>query len=184
VTLEEQLNALSKLGLTLNDGVTVDDLLYSFDREEYENEPFALILFVLGIEVEREPWGRSVCSRVWNLDMECIYETGDYVRIVRRLCQVAGQTNRITDIEDFVDLESRRAWLKYSVDGQHRNYMVNVDNDWADPETIAKIMSDIERDGFRFYAKDNGQASIWYYLDSDTAQKLNALTGNALVLGP
>lgn len=184
MTLEEQLDALSKLGLALNDGVTVDDLLYSFDREEYENEPFNLILFVLGIEVEREPWDRSVCSRAWNLDMECIDGTGDYVRIVKRLCEVAGQPNLITDIEDFVDIESGQAWLNYSVDGQQRNYTINVDNDWADPNVIAKIMSDIERDGFRFYGKDNGQASIWYYLDSDTAKKLNALANNALVLGP
>ena len=52
-------------------------------------------------------------------------------------------------------------------------------------------MADIERDGFRFYAKDNGQASIWHYLDDETASKLddetasklNALSGNALVLG-
>lgn len=184
MTLEQQLEALSEVGLTLNDGVTVDDLLYSFDREEFESEPFDLILFVLGIEVEREPWGRPVCSRAWNLDMECIAETGDYVQIVKRLCEVAGQPSRITDIEDFVDLESGQAWLKYSVDGQARNYTVTVNNDWADPDTIAKIMADIERDGFRFYAKDNGQASIWFYLDSDTAQKLNELTNNALILGP
>lgn len=184
MTLEQQLSALSELGLKLNDGVTVEDLLYSFDREQYENEPFDLILFVLGIEVERQPWGRWISSSAWNLDMECIVATGDYVRIVQRLCDIAGQSNLITNIEDFVDLESGKAWLKYSVDGQPRNYTVTVNDDWADPDTISRIMSDIERDGFRFYAKDNGQASIWYYLDSDTALKLNALADNALVLGP
>ena len=41
-------------------------------------------------------------------------------------------------------------------------------------------MRDIERDGKRFYGKDNGQASIWFYLDQTAADKLNALTGNAL----
>jgi hypothetical protein len=181
--LEQQLAALSELGIELNDGVTVDDLLYSFDRKDYEIEPFELILFVLGIEVEREPWGRWISSRAWNLDMECIVETGDYVQIVRRLCEISGQPNLIIDIEDFINLESGQAWLKYSVDGQTRNYSVTVDNDWADPNIITLIMADIERDGFRFYAKDNGQASIWYYLDADTAQKLNELADNALVLG-
>ena len=183
MTLEEQLESLSELGLKLNKGVTVDDLLYSFSREEYESEPFELILFVLGIEVERQPWGRPICSRAWNLDMECIENTGDYVQIVTRLCEVAGQPDLITNIEDFVDLELGQAWLKYTIDGQTRNYTVTVDNDWADADTISKIMADIERDGFRFYAKDNGQASIWYYLDDETAKKLNALSGNALVIG-
>ena len=42
-------------------------------------------------------------------------------------------------------------------------------------------MKDIERDGKRFYAKDNGQASTWFYLDEVTAMKINALTGNMLV---
>jgi hypothetical protein len=79
MTLEKQLAELNRLGLNLADGVTIDDLLYSFGRQEYEKKPFDLILFVLGIEVERKPWGRPICSRVWNFDTECINGTGDYV---------------------------------------------------------------------------------------------------------
>jgi hypothetical protein len=184
MTLEDQLAALSELGLSLNDGVTVDDLLYSFDRKEFEARPFDLLLFALGTEVERAPWNRAVCSRAWNLDMECICETGDYVRIAKRLCEVAGQPERLTSIEDFVDLERGEAWLNYLVGVSSRHYDVKVDNDWADPDTIAGIMSDIEHDGFQFYGKDNGQATIWFYLDADTAAKLNKLSGNGLVPGP
>src|SRR5690242_11344950 len=112
MTLEDQLAALSELDLTLNDGVTIDDLLCSFDREDYEETPFDLILFVLGTEVEKAPWGRAVCSRVWNLDMECICETGDYARIAKRLCEVAGQPDCFTNIEDYVDLVRNEAWLR------------------------------------------------------------------------
>jgi hypothetical protein len=184
MTLEQQLDALAEIGLTLNDGVTIDDLLYSFDRENYEDEPFDLILFVMGSEVERGPLERSVCSRAWNLDMECIVETGDYARIVKRLSEVAGLSHVITDIEDHVDLESGEAWLKYVVDGKPRHYVIPVNDDWADPDTVAAIMADIERDGYRFYGKDNGQATIWYYLDSKTAKKLNELSNNGLVPGP
>ena len=182
--LEQQLESLAALGFELNEGVTIDDILYSFGEDEFENEPFDLILFVLGIEIEREPWGRPFCSRAWNFDMECIYGSGDYVRIVQRLFEVANQSDLITDIEDHVDMDSGKAWLKYKVDGEPREYAVKVNDDWADPDTIAKIMSDIERDGRRFYAKDNGQASVWYYLDSETAMELNRLSGNALVMGP
>ena len=178
--LENQLESLAELGLTLNSGVTIDDLLYSFGRDEYESEPFDLILFVFGSEIEREPWGRSVCSRVWNLDMECIGESGDYAEIVKRLREVAGQPELIADIEDFVDLESGKAWLKYNIDGESREYTVTVNDDWADPDTISKVMADIERDGMHFYAKDNGQASIWFYLTTETAKSLNQLSGNAL----
>lgn len=180
VTLEQQLETLAQLGLPLNHGVTIDDLLYSWDREEYESQPYDTVLFMLGSEVEREPWGRNICDSAWNFDVECIEDTGDYVRIVQNLCRVAGMPDLITDAEDFVDIANETAWLKYKIDGETRQYNVAVDNDWADPETVGSIMEDIERDGKRFYAKDNGQASIWFYLDKSTADKLNRLTRNAL----
>lgn len=180
VTLEEQLETLSQFGLALNDGVTVDDLLYSWDRQDYENQPYDTLLFMLGSEVEREPWGRNVCDRAWNFDVECIEDTGSYVTILENLCRVAGIPDLITDVEDFVDIENETAWLKYTIDGRQRHFNIPVDNDWADPETVSAVMRDIERDGKRFYGKDNGQASIWFYLDQTAADRLNALTGNAL----
>lgn len=180
VTLEEQLAHLAELGLKLDDGITIDDLLYSFDREEYEKQPFDLILFVLGIEVERAPWGRPVCLRVWNFDTECITSTGDYVCIIKRLCQVAGQPDRLTEISDFVDIDAGKAWLKYKVDGIERNWPIEVNDDWADTLTLNYVMDDIERDGLRYYFKDNGQAMVLFYLDADKAAKLNRLSNNGL----
>ena len=147
--LEKQLAKLAELGLALDPGITIDDLLHSFDREEFEEEPFDLVLFALGIEVEREPWGRAVCSRAWNFDTECIHQTGDYVRIVKRLCRVAGEPDLLREVSDSVDLEKKDARLQYKVGDLERNWKVAVNNDWIDPETIAKIMGDIERDGRR-----------------------------------
>lgn len=183
IKLEEQLDALAQLGLRLNEGVTVDDLLYSWDREEYERQPFDTLLFTLGCEVERRPWGRHVSDNAWNFDVECIEDTGDYVAIVGNLCRIAGISNLIRELKDFVDIEAGKAWLKYNIGGQIRYYDIPVDDDWADPDTVLAIMRDIERGGKRFYAKDNGQASIWFYLDEETADKINALTGNALSPG-
>ena len=180
MTLEQQLDALAELGLALNEGVTVDDLLYSWDRENYEEEPFDAILFVLGSEIEREPWGRNICDKAWNLDVECIEDHGAYVTIVENLCRVAGMPDLLTEIDDSVDLENGKAWLKYTIYGEKRHYTIPVDNDCADPKTVGAVMKDLEQDGKRFYAIDNGQASVWFYLDKATADRLNALTGNGL----
>ena len=180
MTLEQQLAKLAELGLTLDPGITVDDILHSFDRRDYEERPFDLILFVLGIEVERAPWGRAVCSRVWNFDTECINSTGDYVHIVKRLCQVAGRPDFLKDISDFVDIDAGKAWLKYKVNGTERNWPVEVNDDWADTLTLNYVMDDIERDGRRFYFKDNGQAMVLFYLDAGSAAELNRLSSNAL----
>lgn len=178
--LEEQLASLADLGLELADGITIDDMLYSFGRDDYEVRPFNLVLFVLGIEVERPPWGRSMCRRVWNFDPECIGSTGDYVRIVQRLAEVADATSRITDLSDLVDLDAGKAWLKYKVDGAERHWNIEVNDDWADTLSIAYVMGDIQSDGKRFFFKDNGQAMVLFYLDETTAAKLNELSGNAL----
>jgi len=182
VTLEQQIDTLARLGVPLNTGVTVDDLLLSWGREEYEDQPYDLLLFVLGSEVEREPWGRRVCDSAWNFDVECIEDTGSYVTIVESLCRVAGMPGLVSGLEDSVDFENETAWLRYTVDAQKRHFDIPVDNDWADPKTISVVMRDIERDGMRFYGKDNGQSTVWFYLDHMTAQKLNALTGNMLKL--
>lgn len=135
---------------------------------------------MLGSEVEREPWGQYACDRAWNVDVECIEDTGSYVTIVKNLCRVAGMPDLISDLEDFVDIETKTAWLKYTINGKQRHFTIPVANDWADPETVRAIMRDIERNGHRFYGKDNGQISVWFYLDKPTADQLNPLTGNAL----
>jgi hypothetical protein len=178
--LEQQLAKLAELGFKLNDGITIDDVLYSFGRDDYEQRPFDLILFVLGVEVERKPWGRSFCSRVWNFDTECINRTGDYVRIVERLCEVAGRPNCLNDVSDFVDLDAGKAWLKYKENGRPADWPVEVNGDWADMMTVNYVITDIQRDGGRFYFKDNGQAMILFYLDARTAAELNRLSNNAL----
>ncbi|HEU5118745.1 MAG TPA: hypothetical protein VFT74_19275 [Isosphaeraceae bacterium] len=182
MTLEQQLARLAELGLQLDEGITIDDILYTFGRTEYENQPFDLLLFVLGIDVERAPWGRPICSRVWNFDTECITSTGDYVRVVKRLCLVAGQPDYLKDVRDFVDVDAGKAWLKYRVEGTHRDWPVIVNDDWVDTMTLSYVMDDIEHDGRRFYFKDNGQAMVLFYLDSETAAKLNVLSNNALKL--
>jgi hypothetical protein len=177
--LETQLEKLAELGLSLNEGITIDDLLYSLDRSTYEANPFDDILHTLGIEVEREPWGRRMCDRVWNFDTECIYSTGDYVDIVKQLCLLTGNTE-LVDINDLVDLEANSAWLEYTIDGRNQRHAIEINSDWADTLTLTYVMEDLQRDDKQFYTKDNGQAMLLFYLDRDTAIALNDLCDDAL----
>jgi hypothetical protein len=178
--LEEQLAELARAGLELEPGVTVDDLLYSFDRESIEAKPFDLLLFLFGVEVEREPWGRAFCRKVWNFDTECIESSGAYVAIVQRLADVAGATGRLTDVRDHVDIEGGEAWLEYTLDGKHRRCVAEVRDDWADMEVVCCVMEDLAAGGRRFYSKDNGQAMILFFLDEAAARRINELSNGAL----
>lgn len=180
--LEEQIEKLSEIGLFLNNGVSIDDLLLSYSREEYESAPFDLILFVYGIEIEEEPWGRFICDQAWNFDVEAIEDNGSYVEIVKQLHRISGNSKRIEGLIDSIDIEGSRALLQYEIDGVKREFRPVVDNDWADAEIIEKIMNDLRQPGYNFYPKDNGQASIWFYLSEQQALALNKLANNVFNL--
>ncbi|GAA4434062.1 hypothetical protein [Bremerella cremea] len=179
-TLTQQLETLQKLGIELAEGITVDDLLVSFDQASFEADPYSLLLFVLGIEAEERPYGRRISQDVWNFDTECITGTGSYVPIVQNLASLAGQSERITEIEDFVDLEEGQAWLKYRLDGQPQTWDVEVDDDWADPMVVNYVMGDLEKPNQHFYALDNGQSAILLFLEDSTAKELGKLVSEPL----
>ena len=173
--LEAQLAKLTELGLVLNPGITIEDILESSDRSEYEQEPFECLLFSFGSEVEGEPRGRRICDRVWNFDTECIAATGDYVNIVRNLCLLTGDPEYLTEIVDEIDLAEGKCWLEYNLREQRQHWTIEVNDDWADMMTITYVMEDLQRDGKQFYVKDNGQAMILFYLDRATAEQLSDL---------
>lgn len=180
--LENQIEQLAGLGLPLNDGVTVDDLLLSWSRNEYEQKPFDLVLYTYGMEIEEQPWGRFICDRAWNFDVECIEDNGDYATIVRNFHRITGAGKRLDDLSDRVDFEAKKASLRYKIDGTPREFEIDMDDDWADPATVEAIMNDMRGEGFDFYEKDNGQASVWFYMTPDNAHALNSLAANVFGL--
>ena len=178
--LEAQLDKLAELGLVLNPEVTIDDLLYSSERAEFEKDPFNCLLFLFGAEVEREPYGRRICNQVWNFDLECIDGTGDYVNIVQNLCFLAGKSNYLTDLVDYINLDytnmaASECWLEYTIDDRRQHWPIEANGDWADMMTITYVMEDLQQEGKQFYSKDNGQSMILFYLDRVTAEKLGDL---------
>ncbi len=131
MTLEDQLSALAEIGLALAPGRSVADLLHLFPREAYEHEPFELLLFVMGIEVEAEPWGRRFSDRVWNFDSECVDGPGSYVKIANHLGRVSGRPDALTDLRDHVDFETGKAWMEYKVGDRRQHWDIEIVDDWA-----------------------------------------------------
>lgn len=174
VTLEEQLARLASIGLVPNAGVTVDDFLRSFSREDYEAAPFDLVLFVFGIELEREPFGRFVSDVAWNLDTECVEGPGSYRAILENLCRIAGNPELVTEVVDEVDVTQDSGTIEYTIAGERRILSVQIHEDWADPEVVGQILADIEGElpGRRFYAKEDGQTSVWFALTPEQVEAL------------
>ncbi len=100
-TLEEKLATLEKCGLTLKAPFTVDDLLKSRDREEYEKDGYESVLYGLGMTEEQEPW-RDHSGNIWNFDTEAIQDHGDYKRIAERMVELSQGGLTLQNIQDHV----------------------------------------------------------------------------------
>ncbi|RYG38105.1 MAG: hypothetical protein EON93_02610 [Burkholderiales bacterium] len=183
VSLEVQISALADAGLAMASGRTIDELLTSWARADYENDPYHLLLFMYGVEVEEAPWGRWFCERGWNFDMECLNAAGDYASAFGEIVRITGQPELVTDMSDDFDIDRESAHIRYTVNGRERVLEARVDNDWADPEAVRAFVQDIEDavgGGQRFWAADNGQASVLFFLTDAAAARINSLRADTL----
>ena len=183
VALETQIETLELAGLKLAPGRTIDELLDSWPRREYESDPWNLILLMYGCEVEAEPWGRFYCERAWNFDMECLENEGDYVRAFRQILRIAGATDQVTALSDDFDINKADCTIRYTIRGRQASIQAIVNSDWADPEAVITFVRDVEAtvgDGRRFWAADNGQASILLFVTDAEAARVNAFRPGVL----
>lgn len=162
---------------------TIDELLRSWPRADYETDPYNLLLFMYGSEVETGPSGRFFCARGWNFDMECLYERGDYVRAFEDIVRITGHPRLVADMSDNFDPGYDACEIRYKLQGREKSLSARVDNDWADPKAVAAFMLDLESaigDGQRFWAADNGQSSVLFFVHDAEAAKINALRERVL----
>lgn len=183
IPLEDQIAALADAGLALAPGRTADELRLSWGDDYYESDPYGLLLFMYGGEVEEEPWGRIFCERAWNFDMECLEQPGDYARAFREIVRITGRPDLVTDLTDDFSLNAQTVTIRYTINGQPRAQQAQVDNDWADPDTVTAFVKDVEAavgDDRRFWASDNGQSSTLFFITAAEAAKINALRPDLL----
>ena len=138
ISLEQQYKTLSLCGIKLRPGLSVEHLLASFDRETFEEEPYTLLLTLMGRELEVEPF-EKVSDDIWCFDVECIEDHNDYARIAERLRDLAGESFPLEDIKDYVDVEEQQAWLSFRLDGEDYKWTASVVHDYADPEILSQL---------------------------------------------
>jgi hypothetical protein len=143
-SIEHRLAALQPLGLGLNSGRTVAELLESWDREAFDQDPILLYLS-LGGEVEVGPTqGERFCDRMWRFDTECVTGSGDYVEIINNLSRLTSGELSISNVIDSVDLDAPTAWVAFDVGNDRCHWEAVVDDDWADMSIITKFAALLE----------------------------------------
>ena len=176
-TLEEKLAALATCGITLRPEFSVDDLLSSWGRAQYEEPGFDMTLVGVGMTQEEPPWTpRS--DMLWHFDTECIEDHGSYVAIATRLKELAGGSLPLTRIEDYVDLEEGEAWLSFEIGGKTTKIDCQVDDDWVDAAVFApfvRLLADHDPSKIFLYYNLGGQDCIIGCLDKADYGKLRKL---------
>ena len=140
LSVEEQLENLSDCGISLRPDMNRDILFSDYDPDDFEREPYLLLLVTLGGETEEEPYG-FLSTDIWHFDAECIEDHGDYARIAMRMEELAGGDLPLEKIEDYVDIEEAKAWLAFRLDHQDYKWVLEVDNDWVDQRVFSEFVS-------------------------------------------
>ena len=144
LTLEQKLEQLAGCGLKLATPFTVDDLLSSWDRSEYEEPGYTMVLVGLGMTEEQEPW-RNHCVNLWHFDTECIEHKGSYVAIAQRMAEMTQGALVLENIRDHVDLDNEKeAWFAFTWRGQEIRVDCKVNDDWVDPDIFATFVKLLE----------------------------------------
>ena len=132
VSLEKQIQVLQECGIELLPEITIEHLLASYNRDDYENEPYLHLLIAMGGEQEEEPYG-ALSANIWHLDTECIEDHGAYAAIAHRMRGLAGDALKLEEINDYVDVvEEGEAWLSFKLNGKQIRWEPNVQDDWVD----------------------------------------------------
>lgn len=176
-SLEQKLEALASCGITLRPEFSVDDLLGSWDRAEYEEPGFNLTLVGIGTTQEEAPWTpRS--ENVWHFDTECIEDHGVYAGIAKRMVELAGGSLPLTDIDDHVDIEEGEAWLSFKLDGETIRIDCAVDDDWVDSKVFGhfvRLLAEKAPSKIYFHYDLGGQDCIIGCLDHENYRKLRKI---------
>jgi hypothetical protein len=111
-------------------------------------------------------------SRGFNLDYECIYETGDYSSIVEQLVFITGQSDRLSNLLDHVDLPKKEVWIQFEFAGKRYKLTPEINNDWACDKTIKRIARIIKPSDCCFYKLNDGQSDNIFCFTRDIEKEL------------
>ncbi len=140
MTIEEKLDSLAECGLKLRDPFGVSDLIRSWGREALDKPGYDLALVCLGMTQEEPPWTPH-CDNLWHFDTECIEDDGSYVRIAKRMEEIAQDSLPLSDLQDHVDIENGIAWLRFTCHGQPIQVDCAVADDWVDAGIFRHFVS-------------------------------------------
>jgi hypothetical protein len=184
-TIEEKLHALAECGFKLNAPFGVPDLVDSWgSREELDEPGWDLAMVSLGMRHETPPYTPH-CNNLWHFDPECISGDGSYARIAKRLSEMTEGSLPLSDLHDHVDVEQRKAWIRFTCRDEPYHFTFAVEDDWADPSIFTRfveLLAKYHANKLFIYYHLGGQDCVIGCTTWEQYEKLKDLTRNVLQL--
>jgi hypothetical protein len=178
MTIEEKLCALAECGPKLKDQFGVPDLVKSWGREALDEPGYNMALVCLGMAQEEPPWTTPHCENLWHFDTECIEGDGSYVRIGKRMTEMTQGSLSLSELQDHVDIEKGKAWLRFHYKGKPVHIECVVDNDWVDPGVFSRfvdLLAKSDPDKLFIYYNLGGQDCIIGCVTREQFKKLKTV---------
>lgn len=153
---KEQLRNLADCGIKLYTEFPPEILLEEWSEEDFEDEPYEMLLVAMGAENEFDEYGHQWLSdNVWHFDTECIEDHGDYIRIAERMRDLAGGDLPLKEINDYVNIEEEIAWLEFILDDEKYHWNLKIEDDWVDTDIFGMFIT--------LLAKHNSNKRFTYF---------------------
>lgn len=180
--LEEQVHKLRELGFTFNGNETnelIDLLLEQFERENYEKDPYFLLLTIAGAELcDSNMQVIRMSNDVWNFDMECIEEEDAYMQLLNHFIDLAKGELPVEDIKSYVNFDREEAFVSFHLDGNVYQWQLLFENDWTDINLFKKLgnLAMKRNKGKQYIYFNDGQSLTLMYCDMQVWHKINELS--------
>lgn len=174
IAFDKQLQKLSELGISLNQGIEPALLFDEFPEQEYLKNPYQLLMISMGGEIYKDNQFVNISNQIWHLDTECIEDHGDYTAIIERLKNLTG--SQIHKINDYVDIENEIAWVSFEYENRQIKWDLKIDDDWIDPAIFDKFMQLIgNKANKKIVIATLGQDCLVAYLNEEQLKEVNKL---------
>jgi hypothetical protein len=170
--LSQALDEIESYGIMLHSSVPRKLADWPCDLELLDDDVFFNVLGIMAAEGRVSHDSLPVGSRGFYLDFEGVYGDGSYSLIVEGFAFISGQSYRLSDIEDYVDVDAREVWVKFKLDDRLVALYPKINRDWICPETVSKISKLLKPKGAKFFAINLGQSLAFYCFPTRIAKKI------------
>lgn len=181
-SVESQLGRLGRFGIRPNPGVRPDDLFVNFSREELEEEPFTLLLPVLGGSREvSEGVYEPIADGILYLDGECIENADVYLEILNRLQTMTGGILTLENASAATDEDAGTITVAFHFNGKECSWLLGASGAEIDVRFFSAYNALLREAGAdkRIQISVSSESLLVIYLDKKSDKELNklALTG-------